>query len=266
VKVLQEIGYAVHVCRNGREALATLSRAPALVLVNTDPESGGVADFVKRLHRLRGMSTVPVVATHTGEPPSRKVQSALMEAGVGAFLPHPFAPADVMGAVSTANGLGTLPEFLPVTRPGRRAAPEAELPRPRVSTLPSAGGLPNFTPVTSPRLGTTSDRVTSAAPSAIGEVAATMLSADGELECVVLSATPKRVIVRLDAIVGPRVDDRVRLHVLLRDATKDLPVRLLGSVLSSEPVGAALKLTISIEIANPRGNLEHLTRYLLRHG
>lgn len=270
VEVLRDMGYAVHVARDGREALSTLSRAPKLVLINATPEGGGVADFVTRLRRLRGMEAVPVVATHSGEPPSSTVRSSLMDAGVGAFLPRPFAPADVMGALSAATGTSALPEFRPVTHRELSAVEEADLPRARVSSLPSSGGLPSFNPVSSPSLTGISSAPSSSTISAVGEVPATLLSADGELDCVVLSANQKRIIVKLAAIVGPEVDEQVRLHIHLRDvvadAMQDLPVRVLGTILASQSVGAALKLTLNVEIANPESHLQHLNRYLLRFG
>jgi len=269
VEVLRDMGYAVHVARDGREALATLSRAPKLILINAATGGGGVAEFVSRLRRLRGMEAVPVVATHSGAAPSAEAQSMLLDAGVGAFLPRPFAPADVMGALSVASGTGALPEFRPITNQ-QPAIVEEDLPRARVQSLPSSGGLPSFNPVSSPNVSAVSGGYGSARSSSAGEVPATMLSADGELDCVVISANFDRVIVKLSAIVGPEQDEQVRLHIQFRDvvadAMRDLPLRVLGSVLATESVGMALRLTISVDTANPQTNLEQLNRYLLRSG
>ncbi len=284
VAVLRDMGYAVHVARDGREALATLSRAPKLVLVNAQPEGGGLVDFLKRLRKLRGLETVPVVAFHTGHPPSVTVQNTLMDAGVGAFLPRPFAPADVAGALSEANGQATsLPEFKPVsapsmsmvrperaTRPPPEPEPEPEVLRPRVSSLPSSGGLPSFNPASNPSLTGISSASSSSSISAVGEVPATMMTTAGEQDCYVLSANRGRVIVRMDASGRPRKGEKVRLHVRFRhavaDAMQELPVRILGTVMESEPAGTMFKITLSVDIANPQANLDHLNRYLLRFG
>lgn len=238
VEVLREMGYAVHVARDGGEALATMSRTPGLVLIESSPAGGGVADFLKRMKRLRGMSDVPVLGAVGRRPPSDVVRSTLMDAGVDAFLPRPFAPADVAAALTEARSGPVLPEFRPITRPGRAISQQ------------------NAAKVTPP-----SSRTMTAV------IAGKLLFSGGEVECIVERASSAELTVRYRGR-GPSISEAVRLVVQFRgaiaDAMHELPLRVVGSIRAAETVSDGTRVRVGIGVAAPTENLQRLMKELRR--
>jgi len=238
VEVLREMGYAVHVARDGGEALATMSRTPGLVLVEAGPAGGGLNDFLKRLRRLRGLGDVPVLGAVGARPPSQVVRSTLMDAGVDAFLPQRFAPADVATALSEARG-PVLPRFKPITRPGR-AVSDLDIQARR--TPPSSRSMTSV-------------------------VGGKLLFSGGEVACVITRASATDVTLRYQG-EGPSVGEAVRLAVSFRgavaDAMLDLQLRVVGTIAAAEPVRDGTRVRVRVGVAAPQDSLDRLAEALHR--
>ncbi len=98
-KVLEKEGYLVSVAADGREASASLSRAPCDLVV-TDmlmPDDGGL-ELLQAIRKSR--PTLPVIIiTAFGD---WKSYSRALELGAAAFISKPLKMAELIGAIHTA--------------------------------------------------------------------------------------------------------------------------------------------------------------------
>ena len=93
-----------------------------------------------------------------------------------------------------------------------------------------------------------------------------VLEWDGaQVPCIIESASSDTLSVR--ARQAPPVGTQVRAFIAYRavvdDSTRDLPIRVLGSVKAVEPLRTSTRVTVQVKVARPEQNLTRLGRYLM---
>lgn len=266
-EVLQDMGYAVEVARDGFEALSALSRSPPVLLVVDQALDAKLdaAALVARVRKLRDVKDVAVVVT-AARASAAGVQDRLRDSGVKVFVEKPVSSLRLGAAIRAAMGKEPA-----VTQPAAGSPLVRPPPRPRGpgNTVPSA------------RAPTPSRRQAITSPIGSASVSTgSMLSVAGLSEvdcwlewdtrrqgCVLEQVSMDRAVIRCADSV-PAVGGEVRLTVPLRtvvqDAMKDVPVRILGAVQSCQPAPGGARLEIEIKAAQPEGNFRKLRNYLAR--
>lgn len=262
--LLQELGYAVEVARDGFEALSALSRSPPVLIV-VDQSLGGKLDagaLIARVRKLRDVKDVAVVAT-ASEPSADGVQDRLRASGVRVFVDKLMSRGGMSSAIRVAMGKEPAVTQPAKERPRARPSPRQRGPR---NTVPSARAP---APAMGTATVTTSSPTTGSMVSVAGfnEVDCWLEWDEHRESCVLEKASPERVIVRCPGRV-PSERLAVRLTVPLRaviqDAMRDVPVRILGEVTASQPLAGGARLKIVIKAARPDGNFRKLRSYLAR--
>jgi CheY-like chemotaxis protein len=101
--ILEDEGYRIEACSNGREALARLSEGERPDLVLTDvmmPYLSGI-ELVQKMKGAAALRDVPVILMSSVNPPAKKEN-----AGWDRFLKKPFSIDDLLFAVSKVLAAG----------------------------------------------------------------------------------------------------------------------------------------------------------------
>jgi len=271
-ELLQGIGYAVEVARDGFEALSAMSRVTPAVLVVDQALSGSLdaAALVARARKLRDVKDVAVVSTAV-EPNRGGIADRLRAANVTVFIDKPLYRGRLASAMRVALG-----QEQPVTEPAA--------PRPRVRSALRQRGPGGTEPsaTSPPRPHTTVPSATS--PTATGPhmsmSTGSMMSVAGLNEvdswlewdekrehCVLERATTEWAIVRCACAFPPQgtaIRLTVPLRAVIQDAMRDVPVRILGELTAAKPLPGGARLKIVIKAARPDGNFRKLRNYLKR--
>ena len=250
--VLEELGYVGYAARDGREALMSLSRPPALVLVDSARPIERTVDFLKSLRRMKELESVPVLGTYSGRRPAVDVIATLRENGVLGFLQRPFVSWQFEEAMAGGGGGSSSGDLSPVGSG-------------------SESSLPPFHSVTQPSMapvGSASGTYPPSDPGARGpgsEVDGAVEFEGKQARCTVDSVSRMQIELRCRPPF-PDVGNSIRVYLSFRQsidgAARDLPIRLLGEVMALEPSGASCRVRVRIRIANPPSHLDALIGHL----
>ncbi len=271
ITLLQDLGYAAHAARDGREGLASLTRPPMLVLLDSAPPTAKAIELLRAMKRMRELQDVPVIGTYERPRPPDDQMALLKENGVRAFVERPFTAEDIEDAldgghrsVFSSNSLAgfgeddnSLPPFVsqirrPVDGPvaGPDPTPQADwnvrppgaTTDPAIPSLAAAQTLPTV-------------------PDSVGGV----LEWDGsQVPCIIESASAQQLIVRTPQPppVGTQTRAFIAFRAVVDDSPQQLPIRILGAVSACEALRSGTRVTLDIRVAKPQENLERLGRYL----
>ncbi len=252
-ELLQKMGYAVEVARDGFEALSAMSRVTPAVIVVDQALSGNLdaAALVARARKLRDLRDVAVVSTAV-EPNRGGIADRLRAANVGVFLDKPLQRGRLASAMRVALG-----QEQPVTRSGRVTQPAKDGPRARPSPRQRGPGGTEPSATSPPRPHTTVPSATHPAasgPTSSGPSMSTgsMMSVAGLNEvdswlewdenrenCVLERATTEWAIVRCACAFPPQgtaMRLTIPLRAVIKDAMRDVPVRILGELTAAKPL------------------------------
>lgn len=268
INLLQDLGYAAHVARDGRDALASLTRPPKLVLLDSSTPIDRAVELLRAMERMRDLRDVPVIGTYERpKPPQRELQ-LLMDCGVKNFVERPFTAEDIEDAldggdrsVFSSNSLigfgeddASLPPFVSQIRPPV-TAPD---PRPQANWNVRPPGA--TTDLAVPTLS-----AAETLPTVAGSIHGVLEWGGAQVPCVVEAATAEKVFVRTPQ--PPPLGSEVRVFVAFRavveDSTRELPIRVLGEVYAVEALNSTNRVTIKVRVARPVESLVRLGRYLI---
>lgn len=245
--LLRDSGFVVAVARNTSEALATLTRAPKLILLHAEPTTDAMA-FLRRLRKMRDLQDTPVVVS-SGPPLPLETRQPMEELGVVAFVPRPFAEHELADALylTGSRSESIYPEVEPGPMRTRRPTHRTPLPY-----SPVAGtARPTFS-MGRPRM-------------PVREVSATVDFSGGQADAMIETASQRFITVRAFEPY-PDVGQPVRVLFSLTGIEDDLTgadaVRVAGRVDGMEPAGAVRRLKIKIGGVSDNRMLDRLAAYL----
>ncbi|AJQ95037.1 response regulator [Gynuella sunshinyii] len=94
LEILEQLGARVTVCWNGAEALTSLQQASFdCVLMDCNMPVMDGYDATRKLRKIAGLETLPVIALTAGDSQHERQQA--LDAGMDEFLTKPFKPPEL---------------------------------------------------------------------------------------------------------------------------------------------------------------------------